>query len=207
MKVELIAMTPDPEKVIENAGRTCYLSFDRAGPDSHKRFIRMLVRNGHHTVFEHAVATFRIKGVSRALTHQLVRHRLASFSQQSQRYVSEKDFEVVEPDTIRNKPEAHEIFEKQIEQARQAYRQLQEMGVKNEDARFVLPNAVCSEIVITANFREWRHIIGLRGAKYAQWEIRRLSLEILKILKENAPAVFEDFDIDPEDTVVTLRSL
>lgn len=201
MEVELVAITPDAEKVIENAGRTCYLSFDRAGPDSHKRFIRMLIKNGHHTVLEHAVATFRIKGVSRAMTHQLVRHRIASFSQQSQRYVSEKNFEFVVPESIKKNPDAQKIFMEVIDKSREVYRKLQEMGIKNEDARFVLPNAVCSEIVVTANLREWRHIIGLRGSKYAQWEIRKMAAEILKILKVHAPTVFEDFEVGENDVI------
>ena len=207
MEVELIAITPDPEKVIEQAGRTCYLSFDKISEGSEKRFVRMVVRNGHHSVLEHAVATFRIKGVSRACTHQLVRHRLASYSQQSQRYVNEKDFRVVEPDSIAAKPEAHAIFEKTIESCREAYRALKETGIRNEDARFILPNAVHTEIIISANFRQWRHMISLRGQKASQWEIRRLMLKILAILKEHAPTVFEDMEVDEDDATVSLGSL
>jgi len=207
MEVELLGMTPNPEKVIETAGRTCYLSFEKAREGSEKKFVRMVVRNGHHSVLEHAVATFRITGISRACTHQLVRHRLASYSQQSQRYVNEKQFSIVEPESVASKPEAHEIFEKTVEACREAYLKLQEIGIKNEDARFLLPNAVQSEIVVTANLREWRHMIAIRGQKAAQWEIRVLMMKILNVLKEHAPTVFEDFESSEDDAIISLRSL
>lgn len=190
--VELLAITPDAERLIEEAGRTCYLSFDKMAPDSAARFIRMVIKNGHHSVLEHAGATFRITGGSRSFTHQIVRHRVASFSQQSQRYVDEKDFSVVTPASIRENPEALAVFERAMEEAREAYRKLKGMNIRKEDARFVLPNAVTSEIVMTANFREWRHIIALRLEKNAQWEIRHISGEILKVLAAHAPTVFED---------------
>jgi len=207
MEVDLLAITPNPEVLIEKAGRTCYLSFEKAGKGSQERFIRMIIRNGHHSVLEHASATFRIRGVSRACTHQLVRHRLASFSQQSQRYVNEKNFGVVEPESISAKPEASELFNQTVDACREAYLKLQKMGIKNEDARFVLPNAVQSEIVVSANFREWRHMIGLRGQKAAQWEIRMLAIKILRILKEHAPAVFGDFEINEEENTVILNNM
>ncbi len=154
----------------------------------------MLVKSGHHSVLEHASATFRIQGASRACTHQLVRHRLASITQQSQRYVSEDRFDYVEPPSVQSNPEAHELFVDFVEKARETYQRLQEIGIKNEDARFVLPNAVESEVVVTANFREWRHILAMRGSKRAQWEIVQVVLEVLRILKENAPAVFCDLE-------------
>ncbi len=191
-EVELISITENAEKVIEDAGRTCYLSFDKKSSDSEKSFIHMIVRSGHLSVLEHASATFRIRGGSRAFTHQLVRHRLCAFSQQSQRYVSEKNFDYVEPLSIVSNPEAHRIFTETVDKIQDSYRELQKMGIKNEDARFVLPNAVKSEIVITANFREWRHILELRLKPDAQWEIKQICLNILDILKEKAPSVFED---------------
>ena len=197
-QVELLAITPDSEKLIEEAGRTCYLSFGKITKDSENKFIKMLIKSGHHSVFEHAYATFRIKGGSRAFTHQLVRHRLCAFSQQSQRYVSEKEFSFVIPPSIEKKPEAIELFNETMETLKKNYRKLQELGIKNEDARFVLPNAVKSEIVISANLREWRHILELRCAPDAQWEIRGICNEILKILKKEAPTVFEDLDLAPE---------
>lgn len=202
MKVELLFITSNAEKLIEAAGRTSYLSFGKQAEGTEREFIRMLVKKGHQPVLEHAYATFRLTGVSRALTHQLVRHRLCSYTQQSQRYVDERNFNYVEPELIRNNPKAHSLFIEFIDQAKKAYLELQKLGIKNEDARFVLPNAVESQIVVTANFREWRHIIELRGNPDAQWEIRKVAIEVLKILKDYAPTVFEDFEIDEENTLI-----
>ncbi len=202
MKVELLFITPNAEKLIETAGRTSYLSFGKQGKDTEKAFIRMLIERGHLSVLEHAYATFRISGVSRAFTHQLVRHRLCSFIQQSQRYVDESNFNFIEPQSIKNNPEAHSIFTEFMDNARKTYVELQKLGIKNEDARFVLPNAAESQIVVTANLREWRHIVELRGEPDAQWEIRRTAIEILKILKKHAPTVFGDFEIDEKNSVI-----
>ena len=195
MKVELIYITPNAEKVIEKAGRTSYQSFNRIGEGSEKKFIRMIINLGHLSVIEHAVASFRISDVSRSLTHQLVRHRLASFTQKSQRYVDERNFTFVEPPKVEENPEAHEIYVNFMKTVRETYKKLREFKIPKEDARFVLPNATTTEIVITANLREWRHIVELRGSEHAQWEIRRMTIEILKILKREAPTVFEDFVI------------
>jgi len=170
--------------LIEAAGRTCYDTGDRAGADSAAKFIRMLIRRGHLSVLEHAAATFRIRGASRALTHQLVRHRLASYSQRSQRYVGEAGFPYVTPPSVAASDDAHRAFDEAVENARAAYEKLIGMGVPREDARFVLPNATATEIVMTANLREWRHVLALRGHATAQWEIRRLAIAILKQLKE-----------------------
>ncbi len=245
LKVELISITPEAEKLIEEAGRTAYLSFDRYTPEpilklkglkelvytekypelkevrpgdmvnfkgkqheveqrwenSAEKFIKMLIRSGHLSVLEHAYASFRIKGGSRSFTHQLVRHRMASFTQQSQRYVNEAQFDYVIPPSIERNPEALKVYQKFMEEARRAYEKLRNMKIKKEDARFVLPNAVYSEIVITANFREWRHIIELRGSRHAQWEIREMAIQVLKILQEKAPSAFHDFVIE-EDHIV-----
>ena len=195
MKVELIYITPNAEKVIEKAGRTSYQSFNRIGEGSEKKFIRKIINLGHLSVIEHAVASFRISDVSRSLTHQLVRHRLASFTQKSQRYVDERNFTFVEPPKVEENPEAHEIYVNFMKTVRETYKKLREFKIPKEDARFVLPNATTTEIVITANLREWRHIVELRGSEHAQWEIRRMTIEILKILKREAPTVFEDFVI------------
>ena len=202
MKVELLFITPDAEKLIETAGRTSYLSFGKQGKDTEKTFIKMLIKRGHLSVLEHAYATFRISGVSRAFTHQLVRHRLCSFIQQSQRYVDESNFNFIEPQSIKNNSEAHSIFTESVDNARKTYMKLQKLGIKNEDARFVLPNATESQIVITANLREWRHIVELRGEPDAQWEIRNAAIEILKILKKHVPTVFGDFEIDEKNSVI-----
>ncbi len=173
MKVELISITPDAEKLIERAGRTAYQSFDKEREGSEKGFINMLIKKGHLSVLEHASATFRIKGISRALTHQLVRHRIASFTQKSQRYVDERNFSWVTPPSILENKNGLKIYEKFMKTAREAYKKLKELGIKSEDARYVLPNATETEIVVTANMREWRHILQLRGDPSSQWEIRR----------------------------------
>lgn len=191
-EVELIAITPNAERVIEEAGRTCYLSFGKVSGDSAKNFIKMIIKSGHHSVMEHASATFRIKGGSRAFTHQLVRHRLASFSQQSQRYVDETGFTFMTPPSIAENREALAVFNELIEHSKKAYGKLKGMKIRKEDARYVLPNAVVSEIVVSANFREWRHMIGLRTDRSAQWEIREICNEILRQLVSKAPAIFED---------------
>ena len=201
--VELIAITPNAEELIEEAGRTCYLSFDKKGPGTAQKLIRALIKSGHHSVLEHGYATFRIIGGSRAFTHQLVRHRLMAISQQSQRYCNEDDFRVIIPPAIAENPRARKIFNWTIGCSRWAYAQLQELGIRNEDARFVLPNATESEIVISANFRELRHIFYMRCAPAAQWEIRRIALQMLRIMKEKAPTVFEDFIIDEEKGIAT----
>src|SRR4030067_1736689 len=177
-KVELLSITPNAEKLIETAGRTSYLSFDKQGEDTEKRFRKSLIKSGHLSVLEHAYATFRISGASRSFTHQLVRHRLCSFIQQSQRYVDESNFNYIEPDSIENNPEAHSIFVDFMDKAKEVYSKLQKLKIKKEDSRYVLPNAVGSQIVVTANLREGRHIIYLRGKLQSQWEIRRVAIEI-----------------------------
>lgn len=207
MEVKLIYITPNPEKVIEEAGRTAHESFDRMTPESHKNFIRMLLKLGHESVLEHAVASFRISGVSRSFTHQLVRHRIASYTQKSQRYVNESNFDYVIPDTIAKNDEALRIYDKFMQNCRFVYQDLIKLGIPKEDARFVLPNATKTEIVLTANFRELRHMIKLRGGKEAQWEIRRVFIEILKILKEYAPTVFEDFEIEGDFIMIGSRDV
>ncbi len=206
MEVELLAVTPDAEKVIEEAGRTCYMSHGRGGDTSAARFIRMLVGRGHLSVLEHATATFRIKGMSRAATHQIVRHRLCSFSQRSQRYVRESGQAPVLPPSIRDNDRAAACFREAMAAAQQAYDRLLELGVPREDARFVMPNAIPSEIVISANFRELRHIIEVRGSRGAQWEIRAMATQILRNMKRVAPNVFFDLDIDNHGCVMNVST-
>ncbi len=192
LSVELIAVTASAEKVIEQAGRTCYLSFDRIDEDSDKSFIQRLITMGHESPLEHAYATFRISNCSRAMTHQLVRHRLLAVSQQSQRYVSEDGFSYVVPDSI--DPKHIDDFHNDMKTIQQMYAKWRSRGLRKEDARFVLPNACTSEIVISANFREYRHIFKLRMSTKAQWEIRKACGEMLRILKDHAPSCFVDFE-------------
>lgn len=197
--ITLIAITPHSEKTIEEAGRTCYLSLDKITDESEKNFIKNCIKRGHLSILEHPCATFRIKGASRAFTHQLVRHRIASFSQQSQRYVNEEEFDYIVPPAIAENTEAHELFTEFMERSREIYNMIREKGIRKEDARFVLPNALESQIVFTANFRELRSIFTLRLKKNAQWEIRRVCLEMLKILQKEAPSVFGDYNINEDE--------
>lgn len=192
LEVELVAMTPEPEKVIELAGRTCYLSFDRIDEQSRHGFIRRLIKMGHESPLEHAYATFRVRNCSRAMTHQLVRHRLMAVSQQSQRYVDEEDFTYVVPAGLPAEYVAD--FHRDMQTIGQMYRKWRDRGVQKEDARFVLPNACVSEIVVSANFREWRHIFRVRLTPKAQWEIRMACAKMLAVLRECAPACFEDIE-------------
>ncbi|NIP41935.1 MAG: FAD-dependent thymidylate synthase [candidate division Zixibacteria bacterium] len=201
-EVILMAITPDGEDVIERACRTCYLSFHRYNPPaSTEDLIKKVIRKGHHSVLEHASATFRIKGGSRTFTHEFVRHRVASPSQESQRYVEygvRKQFEVVVPESMKENGFAEKYLEL-AKETHELYEQMLEAGVPKEDARYILPGGITSEIVMTANFREWRHICKIRCHERAHWEIRRICLEILKILKKEAPIVFWDFEIDEEN--------
>ncbi len=206
MKIDILFATPDAEKLIERAGRICYKSENRIAPGSAGRFIKMIIRSGHFSVLEHAVATIRLKGVSRSLTHQLVRHRLCSFSQQSQRYVNGRNFSFIIPPKIEKNKQAKEKFLKVMELARRSYDEILSLGIPKEDARFVLPNACSSEIVFTCNFRELRHIFILRGSPRAQWEIRSVFVEILKRMKEIAPNCFFDLTVDEERKTIVKKT-
>ncbi|MBN1500860.1 MAG: FAD-dependent thymidylate synthase [Spirochaetes bacterium] len=202
--VTLLAITPDAEKLIEEAGRTCYLSADKMSDTTTGPFIRRSIKNAHLSIIEHASATFRITGASRSFTHQLVRHRVASFSQQSQRYVNEEDFNYIIPDSIAGNDQAAEIYREFMLHTQQTYKKLRSLNILKEDARFILPNALESEIVFTANFRELRHLFTLRLDRHAQWEIRKAAFAMLKIMMEKAPAVFGDFIPDETDFTASL---
>ena len=193
MKVTLLRITEYPEELITSSARVCYASQPKT-PDANVKLIRNLKDWGHLSMFEHACATFLVEGVSRACTHQLVRHRIASFSQQSQRYVNESGFDYVTPPTVEKDPKVKKVYDEAVEYARKSYKELMELGVPKEDARFLLPNATSSKIVVTMNFRELRHFIKLRTEKGAQWEIQALGREMLKLLKEKAPNVFDDLN-------------
>lgn len=192
MKVTLLAMTPEPEKTIEFSSRLCYASGDKIAEGTADKLLSVLLKNGHLSVFEHACASFHIEGISRACTHQLVRQRLASFSQQSQRYVKEAAFDYVTPPEVSEKPEAKQAYDSLMRDIQAAYNRLTELGIKKEDARFVLPNACETTLSMTANFREWLHIIDLRVSTHAQWEIRELLILVWKELYLKAPVVFGD---------------
>ena len=204
LKVSLIAHTPDPEKTCALAARTCYSGLDmetlksRVDEKDQADFLRRVVGSGHLSVLEHASFTFSVEGVSRALLAQVTRHRIASFSVQSQRYVSlEKGFGYIIPPKIQALGEdaIHE-FESQMQQMHQWYIDWQEkLGSgegSNEDARFVLPNACETHITMTMNARELLHFFSLRCCDRAQWEIRAMAVEMLRLCKKAAPVIFEN---------------
>jgi len=211
METKLIAVTPDPERVCALAMRSCHTPepAHRIEDMTDDIVVRMIVsarKIKHFSVLEHANFTFSIGGVSRALTHQLVRHRVASYSQQSQRYVKmDKPTYVMPPSVIEmdNKEgpawvntSAPDIFDLMMEDAWENYNILIDMGMKPEDARFVLPNACTTNIVVTMNARELLHFFHLRCSKHAQWEIRRMANEMLEQCREVAPNIFAG---DPDE--------
>ncbi len=193
MHVELIGITHylkgdgSPEALLEHAGRVCYRSQSKGAPGT---FLKARLREGHESLIEHASATFEISGISRACSHQLVRHRVASYSQESQRYVDLSNPEWVLPDAIANNPEAVAIWETFADHVEGTYHALREQGVLKEDARFVLPNATATRIIVTMNFRELRYFFQLRITPEAQWEIRRMAAWMLTLVAPHAPAVF-----------------
>lgn len=202
MNVELIAITRylrdegTPEELLEHAGRICYRSESRGKPG---QFVRARVQEGHESIIEHASATFEVSGISRACSHQLVRHRLASFSQESQRYVDMSDPEWVLPPAVAEDLEARQLWQDFAGRVEEAYRALRERGVRKEDARFVLPNATATRLIMTANFRELLHIFRLRISPAAQWEIRGVAVRMLEQVYPHAPAVFGDVREDLQD--------
>jgi len=190
MEVNLIAVTHyedgEAEQLLERAGRLCYGS--PMGDAS--RFLQARVEEGHLSLIEHATASFYIGGISRAASHQLVRHRLCSFSQRSQRYTNEEDTLFVVPPTIAARPEAARVYTEFLERARQTYGELRSLGIPKEDSRFVLPAATATELIMSFNFREALHIFSLRITPHAQWEIREVCRRMLEELHRIAPAVF-----------------
>jgi thymidylate synthase (FAD) len=206
LKVALLQFTPLPERAVASAGRLCYAPVSAAelktamSDDDVRRLVRGLVRSGHMSALEHASFTFAIDGISRACSHQLVRHRVASYSQQSQRYVRfGPDGGFVVPPHVEASPEARGVFFEAMDNARRSYERLVELGQAEgrsnesvfEDARFVLPNAAETKIVVTMNARELRHLFSLRCCRRAQWEINRLAWTMRYLASSAAPLLFE----------------
>lgn len=195
MRVEIVGVTNyvagdgAPEALLERAGRACYRSETRGQPG---RFLQSRIREGHESLIEHASITFDISGISRACSHQLVRHRIASYSQESQRYVQMDDPEFVVPPSVAANPEALAVWHDFMAQVGTAYSQLRALGVRKEDARFLLPNATATRILVTMNLRSLRHFFSVRCDRAAQWEIRELALEMLRQAHTLAPAVLQD---------------
>ncbi len=220
MNVTLIAHTPDPEKVVAAAAKLCYSSSDvktlmeNLTPERVESFVQMLASYGHESPIEHVTFTFGIEGISRSCTHQLVRHRIASYSQKSQRYVSEHYFEYITPPSIAQDKEAAACYEQAMKQAEEAYNTLADILERRyladltaqgkeekeaaraarktaiEDARFVLPNACETKIIVTMNARTLMNFFHHRCCNRAQWEIRAVAQEMLRLCRETAPALF-----------------
>lgn len=165
MKVTLIQATPEPVETIAKIASICYDS----DPKNPMALVKHLYASGHHSVFEHIYFTFKIEGISRACSHQLVRHRHCSFTQRSQRYCSEDGFEAVKPETI-----ADEWYGEFHSAIQRCYSGLQKAGVPNEDARYILPNACATSLYLSCNLRELIHMCNERLCTRAQWEIREL---------------------------------
>lgn len=221
MKVELIAHTPDPERVVASAAKLCYSKsgvsdlIERQSDEEVQRFLGILMDLGHESPVEHVSFTFGVEGVSRVLTHQLVRHRMASYSQQSQRYVKLEQFEYVMPPMIEADERAKEIFIEAMEADQKSYNALTDVLVEKykavyadegmdekkaarqaekkaiEDARFVFPNACETKIVFTMNARSLMNFFHHRTCQRAQWEIRHLAIEMLRQVREVAPTLFK----------------
>jgi thymidylate synthase (FAD) len=198
--------------LVEFAGRACYQSWSKPNPRTatNASYISHVIDVGHFSVLEHASVSFYISGISRSCTHELIRHRHFSFSQLSQRYVPADDAEVVLPPGLEDDPELQELFLTAADASRAAYTELlTRLEAKLADipnatlrrkqarqaARAVLPNATETRLVVTGNYRAWRHFIAMRASEHADVEIRRLAIACLRQLLEVAPAVFADFEI------------
>ena len=199
MHVELLYHTPDPERAVATAARLCYAPIGAAelmeslSEERIRKVLTTILSSGHLSTLEHASYTFAIEGVSRALTHQLVRHRLASFNQQSQRYVKfAEGIETVKPESIAADERASALFDEMIEKIEKAYQVLLDAGIPAEDARYLLPNAAETKIVVTMNIRELLHFFSLRCCNRAQWEIRELAWKMLELARPTAPFIFAD---------------
>ncbi len=196
MLVQLLKYTQEPERIIAQAAKLCYSDAgleDIAGKLSQENtadFIRKLMDLGHLSALEHASFTFGIEGVSRALTHQLVRHRLASYSQQSQRYVAMRDFPYITPPSLSGQPELLKRFQTIIHEIGRVYQEFLKAGIPAEDARYLLPNACETKIVVTMNARELLHFFRLRCCRRAQWEIHALADRMLNLARGAGPNLF-----------------
>jgi thymidylate synthase (FAD) len=209
MEVKLLSYTLNPKKVIYSAARQCYSKIsaykiytdqEKLDPEKLKKFISHLVKRGHLSPLEHVNFTYSATGISRVCTHQLVRHRIASYSQQSQRYVSMDDFQYVIPKAVKENKEAEENFIEAVNYLKGKCRQIREILEKNpqldkekinQDLRFLLPQACQTKIAITMNSRQLLHFFSERLCLRAQWEIRELSARMLPLAKEVLPEVFD----------------
>lgn len=197
MNVKLIGFTPNPEKIPAMAAK---LTHSKTKPEELNKtsdkeldvILKQVLNLGHTSVIEHTNFTFAISDVSRSLTHQLVRHRIASYAQQSQRYVDFKEPCYITPPKIEKNKEMKRAYNLTMENIWKEYNKLLEMGIPAEDARFVLPNAACTNIIVTMNARSLMNFFELRCCLHAQWEIRQLANKMLKEVKKIAPTIFKN---------------
>jgi len=204
LNVVLLRHTPEPEEVVAMAAKLCYSPAnveelkEKIEAKDQTAFVEKLATIGHLSPIEHVSFTFGIEGISRACSHQLVRHRVASYSQQSQRYVREEQFDYIIPPSIKQDPEAEQEFIRFMAEAQTRYtailKRLEERGITgesgNQDARYLLPNAAETKIVVTMNARELLHFFRVRCCNRAQWEIRAMAERMLMLVKEAAPVIF-----------------
>ncbi|HCL80462.1 MAG TPA: FAD-dependent thymidylate synthase, partial [Synergistaceae bacterium] len=195
--VILLARTPSPDVTVAAAARLCYSDVSAVdlvqseSAEKVKGLLRHLRKSGHFSPFEHASFTFAVDGLSRVASHQLVRHRIASFSQQSQRYVSMTEPDVIVPPSIEADEELRSRFAEAVRDAHGLYTEMVARGIPKEDARFILPHGWSTRLVMTMNARELHHFFTVRLCRRAQWEIRALARKMLLLVREEAPLLFD----------------
>ena len=197
MNVELIGFTPNPEKVPAMAAKLTHSKtkpeeLDKSPKKELQAILDHVVNLGHQSVVEHTSFTFAISDVSRSLTHQLVRHRIASYSQQSQRYVNLQEPNYVTPPKIAKDKKMKKAYDQTMDRIWKEYNTLLDMKIPAEDARYVLPNATCTNIIVTMNARSLLNFFELRCCLHAQWEIRSLANLMLKEVRKVAPTIFKN---------------
>src|SRR3984893_2004868 len=202
VRVVLLEKSPHATAMTATAARTCYSANApdaiverwKTKPDDMIQTVDRVRAAGHHSTLEHNIYVFGVTGLSRAATHQLVRHRHLQFDQQSQRYLAFKssEFPFVKPKRISSLPELSERFDRLMAEIGQPYSDFLAAGIPGEDARFVLPNAAASQLVVSGNARAWYEFLTLRTCNMAQWEIREMSFQVLRILKRQDPVLFKD---------------
>jgi len=197
MNVKLIGFTPNPEKIPAMAAKLTHSKIkpedlDETSYKELKSILKHVMDHGHTSVIEHTSFTFAISDVSRSLTHQLVRHRIASYAQQSQRYVNFNEPNYVTPPKIAKNKKMKEAFDETMQSIWYQYNKLLELGIPAEDSRYVLPNAACTNVVVTMNARSLLNFFELRCCLHAQWEIRRLANKMLQEVKKVAPTIFKN---------------
>ncbi len=200
MKVILLTHTKDVLRAVYTAARTCYSAdfpeeiWNKNTPlDKQKKLLEKILKSGHYSVLEHVSFTFAVEGISRVASHQLVRHRIASYSQQSQRYVNfSKKYSYVVPPTIKKNEKFKEKYEKLMKNIHNLYKEMVNEGIPPEDARFIFPNATTTNIIVTMNARALHNFLRLRCCMRAQWEIRKMARMMLNILKKEFPIIFKN---------------